>query len=508
MLSGHVADDPAESSSIHHKGLRGWLPLLSVGLLAMLTACAAARSLSQRPSPGAPSPLRASAARAGATSRALSDPYWRLSSRLGSDGRFSLVPLPTAAAGRPTEAAADAAATTTNTPARTTWNEPLAEAVAPEEPQAALTEEADPPEPPAAPAEGGVAWTKEPKAYYSWMWADVAVRPAPLDLGHGGAEPEPTRWSPWLGREAAMEDLQLYRTSDNLGRPMEMRIAAARGNISKEKVEGSLMPGSKRFLSRFSSLDEAIDYLSRGGATLRGRWHDLANLTSEAPPASALATAGQLSQDVVGSAGGTRPTEETAGVLSAPASAAPSVADVGDDPGLNAASIIGYIGYLGFLPFLACIGWVGFRVLQRQESRDIVTSAGEEESSQESDDERGHCAPDPWQAFLGDPHDGELRRLLVFAEEGPLQFPPLPDDCDHGPPNPAQRGLAEAEVERILSTRDPREIFGPGDEASRKQEFRRLVRLLHPDKGLVSGERASLALRRVVEVYRSLAARV
>jgi len=172
------------------------------------------------------------------------------------------------------------------------------------------------------------------------------------------------------------------------------------------------------------------------------------------------------------------------------------------------------LGYLGFLPCLAGVGWLAFRLLCRTSCREFdgpTTSAGEEESSDDSSSEEGAeeggAGANPWQAFMGKPSDAEMRRLLPSPEQGPQQLPPLPDDCEEeAVPNPTQRPQAEAEVERILGTKATRDIFGPGDGAKRKQEFRRLLRLLHPDKGLVSGERASLALRRVVEAYRALAA--
>jgi len=102
--------------------------------------------------------------------------------------------------------------------------------------------------------------------------------------------------------------------------------------------------------------------------------------------------------------------------------------------------------------------------------------------------------------------DGEVHRLLADAERqepGLLALPAPP----HSPPfDPKQRAEAAAEAERIIGVRDPRAIFGGGTLAQQKGEFRRLVRLLHPDKGLVSGGRASLALRRVVECHQTFLA--
>lgn len=362
-----------------------------------------------------------------------------------------------------------------------------------------------------APAGTHDAWIVEPKPYYSWMWADAAIRPAPLDLGHGGAEEEPTVWSPWLGRQAAIQDLQLYQTADNFGRPVEMRIAAARGGLSRDAVQGRLLPGSKRFLSKFSSMDEAIDYLSRGGATLSRDWYKAGNAsTSKAAPAYSPA-AGEENSSGESQAG---ESSSTSLAPSAPVSeqklgAAARQEDGDDGSGMSMSTLFGYLGYIGFVPCLAFAGWIGFRLFRRDQCRDadIVTSAGEEDTAGDSEDtEEDPGDANPWQAFIGEPRAGEMRRLLLFAEGGAPRLPPLPPDAAAAPAGPAQRPIAEAEVERILATREPSGIFGNVDAAGRKQEFRRLLRLLHPDKGLVSGERATLALRRMVEAYRALAA--
>lgn len=499
----------------------------------------------------AAAPTRPVGPRASANARALSDAYFGLSMPKGGDGRFRLVPLSTTA--EPEVSEPDALEATskpdvwsqrfrlvpTDAPdvSEPDASEDRSESIAHEQDPA---EEEDPEEDPAAEGhdseragqEEGVAWRVEPQPYYSWMWGDAAIRPAPLDLGHGGADPEPTRWSPWLGRRAAIEDLQLYRTADNLNRPVEMRIAAAAGQLPKDEVEGKLLPGSERFLSRFASIDEAIDYLSRGGAVLRRKWQEAEEQSaSQAASMPIFNATGERSQEIGGEQAGEEgaPEEKPYGRsdarLGAPAPpAGPSPPphmkpwtaegreDGGGDSGASVGTWVGYLGYLGFVPCLACIGWLAFRLLCKRNCRDIdiVTSAGEEESSDssgEDDTETESGGPNPWQAFMGAPRDAEMRKLLLFPEKNtPQELPPLPDDDRKAPPNPAQRPAAEAEVERILSTREQRNIFGPGDAIARKQEFRRLLLLLHPDKGLVSGERATLALRRVVEAYRALAA--
>lgn len=60
-----------------------------------------------------------------------------------------------------------------------------------------------------------------------------------------------------------------------------------------------------------------------------------------------------------------------------------------------------------------------------------------------------------------------------------------------------QRVLAALEIDRILASQHIDDILGEGTERERQQEFHRVARLLHPDKGLVSSDdqRASLALR-------------
>merc|ERR1711972_27012 len=71
-------------------------------------------------------------------------------------------------------------------------------------------------------------------------------------------------------------------------------------------------------------------------------------------------------------------------------------------------------------------------------------------------------------------------------------------------PSPAQKAEATKEVERIMAARDFKQIFGSGAETEQKAEYRRLARLLHPDKGFVTGQRATLALRRVVQAHNAL----
>lgn len=109
----------------------------------------------------------------------------------------------------------------------------------------------------------------------------------------------------------------------------------------------------------------------------------------------------------------------------------------------------------------------------------------------------------PTDAFTED----EFRRILSDSEQDePLLALTAPTAETAWYDNPASRAKAAAEVERVLAVRNSCDIFGAGTIAERKAEFRRLARLLHPDKRLVTGDRASLALRRVVEAARHLQA--
>lgn len=82
--------------------------------------------------------------------------------------------------------------------------------------------------------------------------------------------------------------------------------------------------------------------------------------------------------------------------------------------------------------------------------------------------------------------EGEVAQLLL---DGPHRTT--------GDKPSKQKALAKAEVERILSTHKVGEILEDGTIAEQRQAFSRIVRLLHPDKGLVSSSdpRAALALR-------------
>jgi len=69
------------------------------------------------------------------------------------------------------------------------------------------------------------------------------------------------------------------------------------------------------------------------------------------------------------------------------------------------------------------------------------------------------------------------------------------------------KSMAESEVSRILKSRGTvSDILGVGKQRDQHREFRRIARLLHPDKNLVSREdpRADLALRILYAVRRQM----
>mmetsp|Transcript_82105 Transcript_82105/g.232742 ORF Transcript_82105/g.232742 Transcript_82105/m.232742 type:complete len:450 (+) Transcript_82105:50-1399(+) len=87
--------------------------------------------------------------------------------------------------------------------------------------------------------------------------------------------------------------------------------------------------------------------------------------------------------------------------------------------------------------------------------------------------------------------EGELQRLLQDLE------------ADEASPQ-AQAEAARGEVERILSASSARAVLGGGTVAECKAEFRRLGKMLHPTKGIASGERALRAVQRLVEAKKAL----
>lgn len=67
----------------------------------------------------------------------------------------------------------------------------------------------------------------------------------------------------------------------------------------------------------------------------------------------------------------------------------------------------------------------------------------------------------------------------------------------------SERIAVAREVERILNARSAVEILGGGSKKDQRREFNRIVRLLHPDKGLVDprDERASRAYNLLIDAW-------
>lgn len=90
----------------------------------------------------------------------------------------------------------------------------------------------------------------------------------------------------------------------------------------------------------------------------------------------------------------------------------------------------------------------------------------------------------------------ELRSLLAQVDE---EAHAAAGEDGGAQPSAELCAEAEREVEHVLSAPTAREVLGIGSPNERTARFRQLVRLLHPDKGLVTGARANMAFRRVVE---------
>jgi len=111
------------------------------------------------------------------------------------------------------------------------------------------------------------------------------------------------------------------------------------------------------------------------------------------------------------------------------------------------------------------------------------------------------------------PLDELLNPRQRFERPGTLAIPqqdattnvpaPVPDfdrDVSSGDP----KRDAQQEVERVMAAPNPHMVLGGGNVEQTRRRFRRIVLLLHPDRGRVQGERAALALRRVVEAHQIL----
>eukprot|EP00441_Pelagodinium_beii_P047433 CAMPEP_0197624772 /NCGR_PEP_ID=MMETSP1338-20131121/4312_1 /TAXON_ID=43686 ORGANISM="Pelagodinium beii, Strain RCC1491" /NCGR_SAMPLE_ID=MMETSP1338 /ASSEMBLY_ACC=CAM_ASM_000754 /LENGTH=231 /DNA_ID=CAMNT_0043194989 /DNA_START=340 /DNA_END=1032 /DNA_ORIENTATION=+ len=96
---------------------------------------------------------------------------------------------------------------------------------------------------------------------------------------------------------------------------------------------------------------------------------------------------------------------------------------------------------------------------------------------------------DSWQDLFGEEDVKAAHVLEHFLLED--------QDVEEGS-SEDERAEAARQVKVILSAKSVTAVLGSGPVEERRIEFRRLAKLLHPDKSLVSGERANLALRRLL----------
>lgn len=150
---------------------------------------------------------------------------------------------------------------------------------------------------------------------------------------------------------------------------------------------------------------------------------------------------------------------------------------------------------------LAACGLAWNRFMNRKAEATLLGMWGNNQAvgDEGRDSDAGRAAPRPCRE--------ELRGLLDDLEREDPELALPPPDGGVAPSDPALRAEAEAEVNRVLSCPTQFEVLGGGTATQRRMEFRRLALLFHPDKGLVSGERVTLALRRIVEAHRCVSGR-
>jgi hypothetical protein len=290
------------------------------------------------------------------------------------------------------------------------------------------------------------------EGYYQWMWADVE------ELGdHELAEADPFRWSDWLNAAGTIADLEAYRNNaKNQFRPVE--LMTGRDNNRPMK---------------FGSIDEAIAYLG-------------AQTTTQPPTV----------------------VEKTTKVTVA--GQCPDVSHLDAGEALCFMALGSALTLALYALYCCCACTVRSICCHRAKGGDLrgvldASDDSDEETQAQSKPKFALTDGRPPQPYQGVLQDSELTALLADIEEeerrmltGPRSFQPRESE------SPALREEATREVERVLTAKSAREIFGTGGPGERRAQYRRLVRLLHPDKKAVEGQRASLALRRVVECYRSL----
>jgi len=111
----------------------------------------------------------------------------------------------------------------------------------------------------------------------------------------------------------------------------------------------------------------------------------------------------------------------------------------------------------------------------------------------------------PLDELLNPRHSFEAPGTLAVPQaDATSGVPPPVPDFDGGVCSGDPRRDAQQEVERVMAAPNPHMVLGGGNVEQTRREFRRIVLLLHPDRGHVQGERAALALRRVVEAHQTL----
>lgn len=319
------------------------------------------------------------------------------------------------------------------------------------------------------------------KKDYSWMWGDAGSSL----LGHRVAEMDPFRWSDWQSADRLVRDLRSNKNTENRNRPVEIR-----------EDGGQKMS--------FPSIDEAVNFLVKQ-ANLGATPSPAAPPSTVAPtppprpiPRPTPPPARPIPRPTP--APRPAPTPVPASQASAPPAPAPSsVIFDHSEATVNLTAkttarlllLVGAAGILGFCGLLGCciLQAAGKGRKKRTHRKEIACGPGssDDESSEDGSPRRSRLIT-----------DGELRRLLAEVEDEERLALTSSASSQADLPREAE---AQAEVDRILATRNVEEIFGRGTVVEQKIQYRRLVRMLHPDKGLVDGERATLALRRVVEYH-------
>lgn len=117
---------------------------------------------------------------------------------------------------------------------------------------------------------------------------------------------------------------------------------------------------------------------------------------------------------------------------------------------------------------------------------------------------RAPSAP-PLDELLNPRKSSQTPGVVAISHEGATAgTPPTIPDFDGGVASGDPRKDAQREVERVMAAPNPHMVLGGGNVEQTRREFKRIVLLLHPDRGHVQGERAALALRRVVEANQTL----